>query len=511
MTWPGPPRRAERGARRSRATERVDAALRSAISLLVDQGIGPGARILIGVSGGQDSLCLAHALWRLGPEHNWLLQVVHVDHGIRPEAQREGAFVATLATAWSLPVEVLRVDVPTYRRRARLNHQQAARYARYQAFAREAARSQAVGVLVAHTADDVAETLLLHLVRGAGLDGLAASPLVQSLPGTALGPPVDGTPGTSPLNVIRPLLAVPRADTGAYCAEQGLQPVGEPPGRYQRDRLRHDLLPVLEQYNPSVRGALSRAAFALAEDRAALDQFTETACLHVVERESNAAAVIALDEWTRLPVAIRKRLLRRLARELGGAGAELDQRTLGAAMRLVRAQPGRRIHLPGGLRLERRRDRLWLGPQAEPPAPPAGPWSLPVPGSVVLSGVGAVRAERRTVDPAPNAIVVVGSRRNEAWLDAESVHEPLQVRWRQPGDRFQPLGMEQFKRLQDFLVDSGVPQARRDRLPLVVAHDEIAWVTGERIAHWARLRPGTRDALHLTFEPMAPGDAGPQS
>src|SRR5438477_13194306 len=116
-------------------TARVDAALRVAVHDLATV-LRPGARIVVGVSGGQDSLCLVHALWRLQSAHGWTLHVATVDHGIRAAAAAETAHVVSLATGWGLPVHVLRADVPTYRRRERLNLQQAARYARYQLPAR---------------------------------------------------------------------------------------------------------------------------------------------------------------------------------------------------------------------------------------------------------------------------------------------------------------------------------------------------------------------------------------
>jgi tRNA(Ile)-lysidine synthetase-like protein len=493
------------------ATARVDACLHAVLPALQQEAFPAGTRVLVGVSGGQDSLCLVHALWRLRPAHGWMLHVVHVDHSIRPAAAAEAAQVAAWCAAWGLPAEVVRVDVPAYRRRARLNLQQAARYARYQAFAHCAVTHGAAGVLVAHTADDVGETLLLHLLRGAGLDGLAAPPLVQALPRTALGPPLDARPLPSLLRVGRPLLAVTRADTAAYCAEHGLTPFAEPAAPYRRDRLRRELLPVLEQYNPAVRRALARAAVALREEREALEWMVDRLWPSVASPAEGAVA-FALPAWEALPAGLRKRLLRRGAARLAGAEVGLSERALAAALRLARARPGRAIDLPAGLRLERDVAVLRLvgaerraGEAAAPASPTAGraEWPLAVPGTTVLPGLGTFYAERtRTVPPAfpPGEAL-------ECWLDAAVVREPLVVRFRRPGDRFHPLGLPGAQRLQDFLVNARVPRAARDRLPLVVAGSDIVWVVGRRIAHWARVRPETQEALHLRFEPAVGSEA----
>src|SRR5579884_3813061 len=455
------PRPREGPAMPEEATRRVDVALRAALADLAAVGLGPGTRVLVGVSGGQDSLCLVHALWRLRAAHGWALRVATVDHGLRPAAAAEAARVAASVGAWGLAADVLRVDVTTYRRRQRLNTQQAARYARYQALAGRAAAEGAAAVVVGHTADDVAETLLLHLLRGAGLDGLAALPLCQMLPRAALGPSLDARPLPEALVVARPLLAVARADTAAYCAEQGLVPFGEPPGPYRRDRLRAELLPALERYNPAARRALGRAAQALAEERAALDQVAQALWASHACPEDGAIA-FPLSGWVALPAALRKRLLRRALVALTGGDADLGQRALEAAVALADAQAGRGVDLPHGLRLTREPGALRLGPRAVATAP-------------------------------------------ECWLDAAAVGEHLMVRWRRPGDRFQPLGMAAEKRLQDFLVDAGVPRRARARLPLVVAERGIAWVVGQRIAHWARARPDSALLVHLTYEPPRPG------
>jgi tRNA(Ile)-lysidine synthetase-like protein len=485
------------------ATGRVDRALRSALRALAAGGRGPGAVMLVGVSGGQDSLCLVHALWRLQAEHGWTLHVATVDHGIRAEAAAETAHVARLAAAWGLPAHVLGADVPAYRRRERLNLQQAARYARYQLLARQAAAVGAMAVVVGHTADDVAETLLLHLLRGAGLDGLAAPPPRQTLPRAALGPPLDDQPVPAPLVVLRPLLGVARADTAAYCAEHALAPVGELPGHYQRDRLRAALLPSIERYAPAARRALVRAAEALAEERAALTQVVDAAWAAYARREGDAV-VLSLAGWPALAAAVRKRLLRRALTELAGTVTGISQRSLAAALALAAGQAGRWVDWPQGLRLTREPGALRLAPRCAPAQPPAGPWTLPVPGRLVVPEAGIISAVCAT-SPPPRWPAATAP---ECWLDAAAVGGPLTVRWRRPGDRFQPLGMAEPKRLQDFFVDAGVPRAARAGLPLVVAERGIAWVVGQRIAHWARARPESRALTHLTFAPLetASGD-----
>jgi tRNA(Ile)-lysidine synthase len=196
---------------------------------------------------------------------------------------------------------------------------------------------------------------------------------------------------------------------------------------------------------------------------------------------------------------MRKRLLRAAAASLGGGEARLGQRQLTAAVRLAEGQAGRGIDLAAGLRLEREPGGLRLS-RRSPAAPlPAGPWRLPVPGVLAIPGIGALHAERCPAPPPDLA----RTPPNECWLDATAVPEPLCVRWRRPGDRFQPLGMAHEKRLQDFLVDASVPRRARARLPIVVAGGRIAWVVGQRVAEWARVRPDSAAVLHLTFEPDA--------
>lgn len=494
-----------RGALSLDVVGRVERALETACALLAACGFPRHATVLLGVSGGQDSLTLGHALAQRLELHGWMLHVAHVDHQLRASAVAEAAALAALVGGWGLPLHVLSVDVPSYRRRHRLNAQAAARYARYQTLAECASRVGAVGVLVGHTADDVAETFLLHLLRGAGLDGLSAMPWAQRLPGSALGPPIAGASLPDSLLVGRPLLALARADTAAYCTAQGFAPFVEPAAPYRRNRVRDTLLPILDQFNPRARQAVAAAARALAEEREALAAIAEQHWTSWVERRAGEVE-LPLERWLALPAALQKRLLRRAVAAVRGTDADVSARVLAAARRLADGQSGRRIDLPGGLILAREPGYLRVALRPVLSTHCRDVWVLPVPGEVTLPGLGTLRAARQERAPA----ALPDARADECWLDGAAVGDALQVRFRASGDRFQPLGLSQSKRLQDFFVDARIPREQRDRTPLVMLGDEVAWVVGARIAEWARVRADSHSVVWISFD-RACADAGTKS
>ena len=249
-------------------TARVDAALGTSIRALHASGVARGATVLIGVSGGQDSLCLAHALWRLQATHGWALRVVHVDHGIRAEAALEGEHVAATCGAWGVPVAVVRADVPGYQRRERLNVQEAARYVRYQAFAREAA------------------------ARGAGRGGsgahggrrgrdAAAAPAARGGPGRPGGHAAGADVAARCTRASAERRIRVGGGTGAAAAAgggarghggvlrgAGAGGRGQAAGTLSARWVRSTLLPALEAYNPAVRRGLAATAAALARGSA---------------------------------------------------------------------------------------------------------------------------------------------------------------------------------------------------------------------------------------------------
>jgi tRNA(Ile)-lysidine synthetase-like protein len=338
----------------------VRTALRRAAARLPEL-FDPRARLVVGFSGGQDSTCLLHAL--AGARRRPELVAVHVDHGLRPRSAAEGERIAALARALGACAVVRRVDVPAFRAersRRRWTVQQAARTARYQALAAVAADVGADALVVAHTADDQAETVLLHLLRGAGLAGLSAMRLDERLDPVALGPLVpelrqraDPPP---PLRVVRPLLRVPRATTLAYCRELRLEIAEDASNRtraYTRNRVRLDLLPVLERFNPAIRTVLARAADLAADDEAALSELAGRCFAELVRGDAERGFAFDRRGWLALPRAVQRRLLRHALRLLTGGLEDVRDSPIEDALDVVVKDVGQRHYdLPRGGVLE---------------------------------------------------------------------------------------------------------------------------------------------------------------
>jgi tRNA(Ile)-lysidine synthase len=311
----------------------------------------PGTRLVVAFSGGQDSTCLLHALHTLQPDLQLL--AAHVDHALRPDSAASANRARALAERIGVSAVSVRVDVAAYRRGQSV--QAAARAARYQGLAATVQEHHAAALLVAHTADDQAETVLLNLMRGSGLRGLAGMRADERIDPRQLGPSVAGVQVPASVRVARPLLAVERAITLAYCAAIG-QPVVEDASNqsraYTRNRVRLDLLPLLERFNPAIRAVLARTAELAADDVAALDAIV--AQLHQQLARQPAPDVLAyeLAIFRAQPRALQRRLLRYGLGSLLGTLDDVPAAPIEDAVELLRsAQPGQAYHLPHGVEL----------------------------------------------------------------------------------------------------------------------------------------------------------------
>jgi len=457
---------------------RVRAALRRHRMIAAD------ARVVAACSGGQDSVALVHLLHRLRDEFRFELAIATLDHGLRGDDGRaDVAFVRAFGESLGVPVYADAIDARALAQRDRVSAPVAARTARLRFLRRTASDLGATRIALGHTTDDQAETVLMHLLRGAGLDGLAGMAPVR--------PPF-----------IRPLLGCWRRETAMYCGAHGLAFRTDPGNRDQRHlrvRLREHLLPLLEaEYQPRLREHLVALAADSADDAELLERQARES-LRLTHRGEDGRVGLPANLLRGLSPALRRRLVRAILADLRGTRADLTREHLHAVDALL--EPGaRRVEVPG-VAIARDGDTIWFAPSTTVAKLPGmnGPVTLAIPGETRVAALECVIAARLLPAP-PEALTNEPTR---AWLDAGAAGTALQVRTRRPGDRFRPLGAPGSVSLQDFFINAKVPRSRRDRTPLVVAGDRIAWVVGHRIADDFRITPATGATLELTAHPLA--------
>jgi len=334
---------------RSREVERVRRAVRSC-AVRLPEVFAPGTRLVVGYSGGQDSTCLLHALTNAHRDLDLL--AVHVDHVLRPDSAAAADQVQGSARTLGVKCEVVRVDVGAYRRTFKNGSvEQAARAARYQALMAAAEKHHASAILVAHTADDQAETVLLNLLRGAALLGLAGMRLEEAVDPRRLGPPLFSAHiPEKTARLVRPLLRVSRVTTLAYCTHFGLSSIlvedaSNQDRVYTRNRVRLDLLPALEHFNPAIREVLARTADLAAEDLGVLE--TIAADL-LAKLECNGE--YDLRAFRTQPRALQRRMLRLALSTFDGHLVDVADSPIEDALDLLQTgQANQTYHLPYGI------------------------------------------------------------------------------------------------------------------------------------------------------------------
>lgn len=307
-----------------------------------------GARVVIGVSGGADSVALLHVLSRLQESRQMRLHIVHLDHGLRPESADDAAVVKRLGVQWRLPSTVERRDVQAICAKQGWSLEEGARRIRYQVFLDVARRQSASHIVVAHTADDQAETVLMRLIRGTGLLGLGAIPVMRPL---------------EEMWVVRPLLHVWRRDILAHLASARVdyrEDATNHDRRFIRNRIRHELLPLLERdYNLNIKAALIQLAQLSQTDYAYLRHAADRQWRRVVKASPPTRIAIMVEAFLRQPKALQRQLVRRAIQDLRGDLSRFEFRHWLEAEQLFVARPvGTLVRLPGGVQLRREKERV---------------------------------------------------------------------------------------------------------------------------------------------------------
>lgn len=453
----------------------------------------PGQKILVAVSGGPDSVCLLHILSKLQGELGLRLHVAHLNHQLRGEgAEADARYVAELARRLNIPATIEKRDVAGYQSEHRLSLEEAAREVRYIFLAQTAGSLGIDRVAVGHTQNDQVETILLHIIRGTGIQGLRGLQPCHSLQFSG-----------NRLTLIRPLLGVKRQETEEYCSQLHLSPCLDTSNlsfSLFRNRVRRELLPLLQTYNPGVFESLLRIG-RISRDELSFLEVEMAKIRDKILRREGSTLVLDKNRLMALAPALQRELLRQAIDALLGTLKDIEARHIEEMLEALGKPAGKRIMLPGGMIFSIEYDRYLLGlsPQELNPLPQLwGEYDIDIPGETRVPGWNI---EARVVlrEEMSGSRVLDNPDRFSGYFDMDKVGNKIKVRTRRRGDRFQPLGMDCPKKVGEFMLDARIPRAWRDRIPILCSPRQIIWVAGWRIDERVKVTEETRQVLCLTM------------
>jgi len=423
-------------------------------------------------------MALLHALWDMRRESRLALVVAYLDHGLRSEAAAEQSFVRQTAAVLGLPFVTARADVRALREKMHLPLQEAAREARYGFFLKAACEFSAEKIALGHTADDQAESVLMRLLRGSGTRGLA------------------GIPPKRDERIIRPLIEVWRREVESFLRERNIPFREDASNRslhFLRNRIRHELVPLLETYNPRIRQILLQTAerFRLEEEywqRLILEKISS------LGRNQEAGGVsLDIPRLAELPVPFRLRIFRRAVETILGHQRGFSFPHFQAVESLWQnPAPHKKIRLPHGITISKSYGELSFSLGEKEPA--VFEYTVCQPG---ILEIPEIRREMRFSIRDKAGEEAFGDSPGKVLLEGDHLQFPLTVRSFRAGDRFQPLGMEGEKKVKDFFIDQKIPLTQRREIPLLFFQNQLLWIAGLRLDHRFRLKPESRRVLQV--------------
>ena len=439
--------------------------------------ISRGDRVVVAVSGGPDSVCLLHLLLQISQELALKLFVAHLNHMLREEAIEEENFVRELAEKYSLPFYSERIEVAKKLRKGE-TLEEGARRIRYDFLRRAGERFSANKIALGHNADDLVETILLNLIRGTGIRGLRGIPPVR----------MEGA-----MAFIRPLIEIWREEITEYLKERNIPYKIDRSNlslEFTRNKIRHQLIPLLEEINPKVKLAIYRLGEIAGEINSFIEEEVKKAKEGIVKKDESVL-LLNIQRLFAFHPALQKEIIRSVLAEFTNyeMGREEIERILEVGRR------GGAITLPGRVDVRRVGDELQFKKEKERKIEYEIP--LKIPGGTSIPEA-KMRIEAEIIE---GKHLVKDASCREVTLDMEGIKGRLIARnWRR-GDRIVPLGMRNEKKLQDIFVDKKIPREERRRIPIICDEEGIIWVVGVAISERVKVGEGTRRVLYLRAIP----------
>jgi tRNA(Ile)-lysidine synthase len=465
-------------------------------SVLADQcALKKDRPLIVGVSGGADSLCLMDILREAG----YSLIVAHFDHQLREESQQDAQMVKETCARLSLESVVGAENVRAYADEKKLSIEEAARELRYRFLFNLARERNAQAVAVGHTADDQIETVLMHILRGSALNGL------KGMSYRAIIKTFD-----EQIPIVRPLLEMKREETVAYCAAHDLHPHYDASNdslEYQRNRIRHQLIPTLETYNPKIREALLRMSQTIKDDSDLLDSLVDSAWRECATPQSGFV-ILDFSLLRKHAAGLQRHLIKRAMRTLI-PDVDVDFATLNRAVKNL----NNRVDLKSGLYMFCEGNQVYICTKDAElplnlfPQMAVNGISISIPFAIELANGWTFTIENAEKIRAGE--ISANENRLEAWFDADTLADPLHLRKPARGDRIIPLGMDgHSQKISDLFVNEKIPQRARENWVLLCSGSEIIWAAGIRSAHLCRITDKTKRVIRAAFHPPKSGDFG---
>ncbi|NQU16620.1 MAG: tRNA lysidine(34) synthetase TilS [Candidatus Saganbacteria bacterium] len=447
--------------------------------------IAPKDIIIVGLSGGADSVALLYLLNEYKNELDITLYVAHLNHLLRHDAGIDQNFVENICKNLGITCFTEAIDVAAYAEKNKLNLENAARKLRYNFYYRTASKVGANKISLGHTADDNVETFLMHLLRGAGLKGLSGIP------------PLRG-------NIIRPLIKIWRRDIEKFTASLKVVPRIDHTNyesKYLRNRVRLKLIPQLKIYNLNIKQILLQTILLLTEDAQFLETRVKEALKEVTITEKEYQIELDISRLRALEAPVQGHLIRAAIEKLKGNLSELAFSHIHDISKNLSSTEGWELHLPDKIFAIGNRNKLLISKE-KPPAPTKKSfhYKMSVPGQVIIEETNTIITASLHEDI--NKDEIEGSSNTTVFVDFEEVGRELIIRSRRNGDRFYPLGMKGAKKLQDFFVDNKVPKEERDIIPVIESQGRIIWVAGQRIDERVKVDKKTDKAVRLTLQKL---------
>ncbi|MBT9133221.1 MAG: tRNA(Ile)-lysidine synthase [Firmicutes bacterium] len=449
-------------------------------------------RVVVGVSGGPDSVAMLSLLVTLKEEFSLYLHVAHLNHTLRgKEADEDALYVDELSKSFGLSASVSKRDVSALAKKYGLSLQEAGRQARYEFFQAVSHKIKANKIAVAQTMNDQAETMLLWILRGCGLKGLTGIPAVRPYP-----EPVseDG------LFVIRPLLEVSRYEVMNYLQDvhlKGRFDSSNKKSAYLRNKVRSKLIPLLATYNPHIELNLSRMAAVLKEDEDYLTSVTDETFSSLSEVK-NGRIMIDAGKLRELHPALQRRVLRKAIAVLKGDLRKVSNEHIDEMLHIAMADSPGEICLPHCIIGRQAYGKLIILKEQGFTKKNEYAYSLPAPGEVKINEA-KMRIKSSFVSPFQEKPEDFESRR-VAYFDYARVHLPLTVRNRRQGDIFCPLGIKGKKKIKDFFIDRKIPLLEREQVPLLLSGSEIIWVINQQQSEIGKITGKTKKVLRIEVD-----------